>query len=75
MRDEPNRRQSGLRLHPSSVPSLLKCRHLDDFPVSVAHGVAAGEDFEPFDLFGIAVKIFTLDFLLRVLRCGCQDGL
>jgi len=54
------------RLHPSRnylVLSLLKCRRLDDFPVSVAHGLASGELLEPFDLFGMAVKILTLDLL------------
>lgn len=62
-----------IRLHPSRhrlVLPLLKCCRLDDFPISVAHGLAAGEHLEPLDLFGIAVKILTLDFLYRVLRCG-----
>ena len=62
-RTRPPPRLDPSRNHP--VLSLLKCRRLDDFPVtvSVAHGVAAGEHFDPFDLFGIAVKIFTLEFL------------
>ena len=62
-----------IRLHPSRhrlILSLLKCRCLDDFPISVAHGLAAGEHLEPLDLFGIAIKILTLDFLQRVQRCG-----
>ena len=62
-----------IRLHHSRhrlVLSLLKCRRLDDFPISIAHGLAAGEHLEPLDLFGIAVKILTLDFLQRVQRCG-----
>jgi len=37
--------------------SLLKCRHLDDFPVSVVHDLAAGQHLESLDLFGIAVRI------------------
>jgi hypothetical protein len=45
------------------VLPLLKCRGLDDFPVPVAHGLAAGEHLEPLDLFGIAVKVLALDFL------------
>jgi len=53
------------RLHPSQnylVLSLLKCRRLDDFPVSVAHGLASGE-LELIDLLGMAVKILTLELL------------
>lgn len=50
---------SGSRL----ILSLLKCRGLDDFPVPVAHGLAATEHLEPLDLLGIAVEVLAFDLL------------
>ena len=43
--------------------SLLKCCGLDDFPVPVAHGLAATEHLESLDLLGIAVKVLAFDLL------------
>jgi hypothetical protein len=43
--------------------SLLKRRGLDDFPVPVAHGLAATEHLESLDLLGIAVEVLAFDFL------------
>jgi len=62
------------RLHPSQnhlvLPSELKCRRLDGFPVSVAHSLATGVHLEPLDLLGITERILTSEILKRVLRCG-----
>jgi len=65
VRDAPSHLRAGYTLPESSrpLPPELKCRGLDGFPVSVAHGLAASEHFEPLDLLGIVVKNFTLDFV------------
>jgi hypothetical protein len=43
--------------------SLLKCRGLDDFPIPVAHGLAATKHLESLDLLGIAVEVLAFDIL------------